>query len=130
MGQFSSLVVDGNTAHVAYYDAINKDLKYTRYQIDPPAAIPGYPETVVATGEVGAYCSLALDSAGNPRISYQDRTTNFQLMYIEYDGAVWLTPETVDDGGLPMDDVGSYTSLAVDANNRSISATTTKRTMC
>ena len=118
LGQFSSLVVDGNTAHVAYYDAINRDLKYTRYQIDPPAAVPGYPETVVATGEVGAYCSLALDSAGNPRISYQDRTANFQLMYIAYDGAVWQTPETVDDGGLSMDDVGSYTSIAVDANNR------------
>ena len=118
MGKFSSLVVDGNTAHVAYYDAINKDLKYTRYQIDPPAPILPYPETVVATGDVGAYCSLALDSSGNPRISYQDRTTNYRLMFIKYESGAWQAPQTVDDGGLSGDYLGYYTSLAVDANNR------------
>ena len=53
--------------------------------------------------------SLALDSAGNPRISYCDGT-NENLKYAAYDGAAW-TITTVDSAG----GVGYYTSLALDS---------------
>jgi PKD repeat protein len=65
---------------------------------------------------VGWDTALALDSAGNPRISYFD-DTNDDLKYAWKDGAGWHL-ETVDAAGK----VGQFTSLALDgAGNPRIS---------
>jgi len=67
---------------------------------------------VDVVGALGAYASLALDSANQPRVSYYD-STNRDLKYAWHDGANWH-PTTVDS----VDDVGSYNSIAVDAADR------------
>ena len=65
--------------------------------------------TVVdSTGWIGSYTSLALDSSGNPRISYHGDN---DLKYAWYDGT-WHT-ETIDSTGTYA--VGLYTSLALDS---------------
>ena len=59
--------------------------------------------------DVGQYDSLALDSSGEPHISYWD-AGNKDLRYAFRSGATWTT-ETVDSAG----EVGEYTSLAPDS---------------
>src|SRR5208337_1872765 len=58
---------------------------------------------------VGEYSSLALDSSGNPRISYYDQT-NGDLKYAAWDGSRWVIT-TVDSAR----NVGEYSSLALDS---------------
>lgn len=66
-------------------------------------------------GRVGAYTSLALDSAGRPHISYCSRTDDYvitcdDLKYAWRDETAWHI-EWADTIG----NVGGYTSLALDA---------------
>jgi len=68
-------------------------------------------QTVDSGGGVGHYTSLALDSAGNPHISYFD-DTNENLKYTYHDGAAWQI-QTADSGAF----VGRHTSLALDSGD-------------
>lgn len=63
----------------------------------------------VATGNVGQYSSIMLDTAGWPHISYYD-FGNGDLKYAYENVSGWHI-ETVDSAG----NVGGYTSLALDA---------------
>ncbi len=69
-------------------------------------------DTVDSQGNVGAYSSLGLDSAGRPHISYFDGG-NYWLKYAWHDGASWHI-EVVDNSG----EEGMYTSLALDVQDR------------
>jgi hypothetical protein len=107
-----SLALDSSAnPHISYYNAIyypttEGDLKYVNKIGDTWST----PVTLDSIGDVGKWCSLALDSADNPHISYLDYT-NYDLKYIRMSGGVWSAPVTVDSTG----NVGSSTSLALDS---------------
>ena len=67
-------------------------------------------QTADSVNWVGEYTSIALDSDGNPHISYYD-ATNHDLRYAYYDG-IWHG-ETEDSANW----VGEYTSLALDSDD-------------
>ncbi|MDP3563347.1 MAG: hypothetical protein Q8R70_02535, partial [Methanoregula sp.] len=64
------------------------------------------------TADTGYMPSVAMDTAGQPHISYYD-ADNGDLRYASWDGAKWKL-ETLDATG----DVGAYSSLAIDSHNQ------------
>lgn len=67
VGRYSDIAVSGGRAYVSYYDVSNGDLKvalrgtdgkWTNHRVDG------------ATGDLGRYTSIAIDSAGKPGVSY------------------------------------------------------------
>jgi hypothetical protein len=69
-------------------------------------------QTVDASGKMGSYVSLALDSKGNPGISYYD-STNYNLKYAHWNGIQWEV-QTVDSDFMS----GLHTAIAFDAIDR------------
>jgi hypothetical protein len=62
---------------------------------------------------VGYYCSLAIDSSNNPRITYYDQT-HPSLRYAAWDGSQWKF-ETVEGYGLDVGgSAGTFSSMALD----------------
>ena len=149
VGSYTSMALEaGINPHISYYDATNGALKYAYGEwVVPthPASPPGLrgqfypvqlewqPSVTVDTGGVGYYTSLALDTTGNPCISYCDQT-NGALKYAY--GHWGIRPPislksrldiaslpvhlewsitTVDTGGATEGDVGIFNSLALDA---------------
>lgn len=62
--------------------------------LSPAAALDWVTETIDSNGDTGWYTSLALDTAGNPRISYMDWTKH-HLKYAAKTNGVWMN-ETVE----------------------------------
>ena len=114
-GWYCSLALDSSgNPHISYYDSTNKVLKYVSWsgsswanpqKVDSTGDISQY----MSGGGLGSYCSLALDSSGNPHISYYD-ATNGHLKYVSWSGSSWGTPQTVDSTA-----AFRYCSLALDS---------------
>jgi hypothetical protein len=78
----TSLVLDDEgQPHIAYFDAVEQDLKYTARTLSGPAEAGDNEELIVRawvteavdrTGDVGRSAALALDSTGQPHIAYLD----------------------------------------------------------
>ncbi len=98
MGRLS-LAIDGSDhLHVSYCDLTWDDLKYAYYD-----GSTWHRQTVDADG--GPQTSLALDSAGRPRIAYTGEYDH--LRYAAYDGSAWQIQEldtaTTYDPALVLD---------------------------
>ena len=114
-GMQSSIALDSNdNPHISYthgslYEYQNRTLKYAQW-----TGTSWSIETVDSTGDVGLSPSLALDSSGNPHISYID-WTNRNLKYARWTGSAWSI-EVVD----PIGDSQQFglTSLALDSEDR------------
>jgi len=106
-GRYSSLEAgpDG-TLHLAFYEYVNKDL---RYGIRSAAGEWTF-ETVDTTGDVGWFASLELDQDGVPRIAYCE-FDDFKLKYAVRRGEDDWAVETVDS----HPGRGWYSSLALDS---------------
>ena len=114
VGIYSSLGLDSaGSPRISYHDASNKDLKLATW-------IEGgwKKETVDSAGDVGRFSSLKIDSANTVHISYYDNSSS-QKQDLKYAAktnlkkATW-TIQTVDS----ENDVGQYSSLAIDAFGR------------
>ncbi len=92
VGRYSSLVINPltGTRHICYYDLTNGNLKYARWE----NSVTGWEIAIVDgdvadgdgidEGDVGPYCSIDLNSAGQPAISYYDNTNGDLKAAIAY----------------------------------------------
>jgi hypothetical protein len=110
---YTSIAIDSSrNGHISYHDDTHNSggpsLRYASFTgsvWDVPIVDTGSSER-----DVGRWSSLALDSSGNPHISYfEDR--NEDLMYAGSNDSSWDI-QTVDADGLE----GEYTSIAIDSS--------------
>ena len=69
-------------------------------------------ETVVAAGDVGDGCCLAVDQSGQPHISYVNKTQG-SVMYARYTGSSW----ELDTVAFDVEVLG-YTAIALDSTDK------------
>jgi hypothetical protein len=111
VGFDTSIAVDSaGRVHISYYSFIVGTFNcYLKYAVSSGA---GWEITTVDAGNgVGQDTSIALDSHGNPHISYYDGE-NGDLRYAWFNGSNWNI-RIIDSIG----DVGEATSLALDTND-------------
>jgi hypothetical protein len=118
-----ALDADGNPV-VAYYDSVNQDLKVVHCYEPGCGGGDGEPPMVITSPDpdaeayVGMFASLALDGSGKPMVSYYDYT-NGDLKILHCgdadctSGNIITSPDTADD-------VGTWTSLALDGNGNPV----------
>jgi hypothetical protein len=108
VGQRPSLAIDSsNYMHISYYHASSSRLRYARANPDA-TTIEKY--FLTEARGIGNFSSLAVDSAGNPKIAYFDDDYD-RLMYISYQNG-WKAPQIVDRTGM----VGWNPSLVLDTS--------------
>jgi hypothetical protein len=121
VGKHTSIALteeDDPNIHMSYYDQTNGNLKYAYWN----GNFWEYDTPDDASAIDGLFTSIALEpndatapTAWYPHISYYDQT-NGNLKYAFYDGDVW-TIEEVDDPERIDNDLGLYSSIALDSSN-------------
>ncbi len=92
VGRFASIAINrtNNARHICYYDMTNGNLKYATATdndvwetqvVDGAAGIDGDP---IDEGDVGMYCSIDLNAAGQPAISYYDNSRGDLKLAMSY----------------------------------------------
>jgi hypothetical protein len=116
VGQYTSLALDGSGNPVlSYHDAANGGLRVARCTSPTCAGGPRI-EVPDADGSGGRYTSLALDSSGNPVISYFDSAmASLKLLRCSTPdcGNTFIRPAVA--GPDRFGRVGQFTSLRLDA---------------
>lgn len=123
-GFYSSLALTSlGNPRIAYYSKedssnnITQDLKFAFCNAACNDPANWGTVTIDSNGDVGGHTSIALDSAGNPRISYYDFTTGYlKYAYCDSgaacDNALNWTTMVIDSAA----NVGMYTSLVLDSS--------------
>ncbi|MEA2735166.1 MAG: hypothetical protein QOE14_1617, partial [Humisphaera sp.] len=98
--------------HIAYYDSIERNLKYLTRETDGSVSAA---QTIDTSGnDVGGYVSIAVDSRGRPGVAYFDGSAG-DLRFAHFNGATWDI-EIVDGRG----SVGLYPSITYDGNDDAV----------
>ena len=107
-GPYNSLAIaSSGVPKIAYYDAqATGSAKFTS-NLTTGVSVDG-------TNKTWKYVSLALDASNNPHVSYYDAGSKW-LRYNSASGSTWGIAQVVDNGG-GTDDVGQYSSIALDAS--------------
>jgi len=111
VGLFSSIDADSSgQVHIAYYDSVNKALKYAHGVLSTnwTWTIETVDDQLGDDDDVGKYASIGVSSIGVPYISYYD-AWNGNLKMAYKPGPNWII-KTIDSEG----DVGWFTSLDID----------------
>jgi hypothetical protein len=118
VGTYTSLAFGGGgRPHISYFDVTNGALKYAMH--DGFGWLATTVDTAQGDGQTGLFTSLALRADGRPSISYyatNELMNNGVLRYAEFDWIKWNIA-TVEGGG-SNSHIGTYTSLAFDADDR------------
>jgi hypothetical protein len=117
-GGETSLALDaaGNPV-VSYFEGFDEDLKVLHCNdpnCDPAVNGPESIQAVDTTGDVGLWASLALDAAGNPVVSYSDRTNGDLKVLHCNDPNCEGGDESIQAVDTTDADVGGSSSLALD----------------
>jgi PKD repeat protein len=103
-GGYSSTALDiNNYPHMSYYDYDNGSLRYARWTGST------WLKDTVDSADYPGHTSLALDSGGNPHISYKGDSA---LKYARWDGTAWVI-ETVDNTSI----VARWGSMVLDSSD-------------
>jgi len=118
VGLNSSLKLDSSGRPViSYYDNTNQDLKLVKCG-NATCSSGNIITTVDSDGYMGYYSSLALDSSGNPVISYEDSILG-ELKLVHCGNATCSSGNTfqiLDSDGI----AGRYNSLALDSSGNPV----------
>jgi alpha-tubulin suppressor-like RCC1 family protein len=116
VGHYTSIAIDSNDAvHISYYDLAHKDLKYATCSSGCTTASNWNDVSVDTAGYVGSYTSIAIDSNDAVHISYRDSTID-DLKYATCSSGC-TTASNWNDVAVDTDNVGHYTSIAIDSND-------------
>jgi hypothetical protein len=106
----SLAVLDSGEPAVAYYDRINRELRYAERSGGSWTDVLVDADGEGTSTEVGLDPSLIVLSSGNPAISYRDVTAG-ELRYAERESGTWSDVLVDADGDGTSTDVGRDTSL-------------------
>jgi hypothetical protein len=117
VGQYNSIALgktgpQNGAPSISYYDATNKNLMYAYWDV---GLTHWFTFTLDDGGDVGQYTSLAVNDANIPFISYYDETNGDLKLKYQTPLHIWAPAMTVDAGGPLDEDVGWYTSIALDS---------------
>jgi hypothetical protein len=105
VGRYAAAAVDQNGfLHVAYYDSVNRNLRYASNQTGVWML-----ETIDKTGDVGRHPSIVIDSSNIVHISYFD-SSHRSLRHAYTDTTGWITETVVNASA------GRYSAISEDAS--------------
>ena len=107
-GYFIDLAFDRNGVPYVVFQDYRNDPRTIDVIIAQQAGEVWISRVVQSAGDVGFYCSLAMDAAGFPHLVYYDDTVR-GVRYTFWNGRFWVT-DVVDAAG---DHVGRFCSLAL-----------------